>query len=244
MPFEEIHFDNPYDRPVLIDDRPLLDGLNDEIIKKVKDNKKEMDAKECKYVPIDFGDLSCEQYIKFQHYPIALYGNFYWHKTWLGQQLADGEWLGEITVDDRGVKYIYIKNSDTKYYLVPCPYSVDKNLDIDFSYNFTPKLPERFECRIYINDQGYLVYEEQGKFISYLSFVYPLEDKNHVENPKVGTTGTTGSNSNAETNVNIGTVGGLQQRGQKGQQKQLGIGQNWYMFLIPILLWFYKKKND
>ncbi len=224
-------------------------GVNSDVMALEKKIEGQKDT--CKYVPHNFGDLSYKQYLTFKKYPKPLFGS-------LRRNHAPAEVLGDWTVDDGGVEYIYIKNSDTNYYFVPCPVSVDKGLNIDSYYNFSPFLKERKHCRIYINKNGYLVFEKDNKFYSYLSFVYPLDSISNVENPKVGTIGVTGGNSN--TNTNTGTtgnssgtstnvtdsnnVGGLQGRGQKGQQKQLGNGQNWYMFLIPILLWFYKKKND
>ncbi len=236
-------------QPVIIDDpsrepwaglNPCLQpGLNGELINvcEIQDNekKKKEEEERCKVVPYDFGTLTREQYLTANNYPKYYYPE---PKIW-GQSHNC-----VISIDERGYKYLWLTEQKIKLYFVKCHTKTKFSSSYRFyawdgSNGFSSSSGA---CLTVFVDEGYLHLQIYDTYY-HLSEVHPggeIEEKDI--NEEIGTTGTTGGNSTTGT---TDTVGGLQGRGGKDDdKKQLVNGQNWYMFLIPILLWFYKKKND
>ncbi len=250
---------NIENQPIIVDDpsrepwaglNPCLQpGLNGELINVC--GIQSSNTGKCSVKPIDFGNLTHEEFKKENGYPIP----FYPYSILVGYGRN-----GDIGYDKDGFKFIWIEYFNKLVYFVNCPiittyFSNDYSLD-GYRSSFDNCNEEVFvKLRVhnkilmaYIDGVKYYLSDKHPKFLSDEDYFEVIDDKDNTEediNKNLVTTGTTGDNSGNGTTGIIDNTGGLQGRGDKDDdKKQLGNGQNWYMFLIPILLWFYKKKND
>ncbi len=106
----------------------LKEGLNGEFINvcEIQNEQKKNKQKESKcYVqPIDFGKYTRDEYLDVEGFPIMLYP----HSMFMGYSHN-----GDISIDEKGYKYIWLSSLKLKFYFVKCP--VLSSLSSDFTFS-------------------------------------------------------------------------------------------------------------